>query len=98
MLTALAMLPLGTMVTRLSPVMTISSSSESDSEIIRLEVCASEGGDGASYNHFQINSLKSTYFSAQSPGRPAPASCTWSSVTWLLRWTRRTISRWTSKP
>ena len=43
MLTALAMLPLGTMVTRLSPVMTISSSSESDSEIIRLEVCASDG-------------------------------------------------------
>ena len=42
MLTALAMLPLGTMVTRLSPVMTISSSSESDSEIIRLEVCASD--------------------------------------------------------
>ena len=43
MLTALAMLPLGTMVTLLSPVITISSSSESDSDIIRLEVCASEG-------------------------------------------------------
>ena len=43
MLMALAMLPLGTMVTLLSPVITISSSSESDSDIIRLEVCASEG-------------------------------------------------------
>ena len=53
MLTALAMLPLGTMVTLLSPVMTISSSSESDSEIIRLEVCASE--ENCTFNYVKLS-------------------------------------------